>query len=233
MAAKKVFFIINSLALGGAERQMCELVRRIPRERFEPVLCTLGKENAYQHLLPPDQPRYVVSSRSRFQTFYQVSRWLARERPDIIHSFMEWSNFVARLCAPAAGRPVVITSVRSRMMRLDYAMCEGLLSRRSHAVVVNSIGTRQELIKLQRVPREKVLVIGNIINFDLFRPGSDEEKNAVRKELGWSGRVFLLPGRVAISKNQAGLILAAASLKKRGCLPGDVKFVFAGFTTAP
>jgi len=224
----KVFYIINSLTLGGAERQMAELVRRLPRERFQPVLCSLGGENAYAHLLPGDQPRYVVRGGGRLEVLRRVGRWLAAERPHVIHSFMEWSNLVARMLAHRAGRPLVVTSVRSRVMRPDYALVEGLLSRRSDAVVVNSVGTRQELLRIQRVPARKVVVIGNIIDFDRFTPPSGRERQEARRQLGLDGTTFVLPGRISVSKHQLGLVLAAARLKRRGRLPDDVRFLLAG-----
>lgn len=224
----KVFYIINSMTLGGAERQMAELVRRLPRRRFQPVLCSLSPENAYAHLLPKDQPRYVVRDTRPWRVLQQVTGWLRREQPAIIHSFMEWSNLVGRLLARQAGRPIVITSVRSRMMRPDYALAESLLWRRSDVVVVNSVGTRQELLHWLRVPAHKLEVIGNIVDFERFTPSSAAERKAARRKLGLSGASFVLPGRISISKHQLGLVMAVARLQRRGQLPADARFVLAG-----
>jgi glycosyltransferase involved in cell wall biosynthesis len=224
----KVFYLINSMAMGGAERQMAELVRRLPRDRFEPVLCSLSSENAYPQLLPSDQPRYVIEQDMRWRGGIELRRILRREQPDVVHSFMEWSNLWNRLLAPGVGRPVVISSVRSRMMRPDYRLVEALLATRCDAVVVNSIGTREELIHWQRVPARKIRVIGNFLDLARFPIADAHAREAARNRFQLIGMTFLIPGRISISKHHLGLVLAAGALRRRGRLPPDVQFLLAG-----
>lgn len=212
----KVFYLINSMALGGAERQMAELVRRLPRDRFEPVLCLLDKTNAYQELLPPDQPRYVIGSPVGPRGAIRLLQVLRKERPDIVHSFMEYSNLWARLLGPFAYSPIIITSVRSRMMRPDYRLVEALLARRCHAIIVNSVGTLEELVKWQRVPREKVHIVRNILDLDRFRPATPEERSRARASLGLTNTVIVVPGRISIAKHQLGLCAAVALALRKG-----------------
>ncbi len=227
---RKVFYLINSLAQGGAERQMAELVRRLPRDRFEPVLCLLDGTNAYSHLLPSDQPRYVIGSPVGPLAARRLLAILRHERPDIVHSFMEYSNLWARLLGPlATAESVVITSVRGRMMRPDYRLVEALLSRRCHAVVVNSVGTRDEIIRWQRVPAHKVCVCRNILDFERFKPPTPEQRARARADLQVGGTVFLVPGRISIAKHQVGLVLAVALGLKRGYLRrGEFVLLLAG-----
>ncbi len=227
---RKVLYLINSLAQGGAERQMAELVRRLPRDRFEPVLCLLDPTNAYPHLLPPDQPRYVIGGPVGPLLAMRLLAILRQERPDIVHSFMEYSNLWARLLGPLAGsNPVVISSVRSRMMRPDYRLVEAMLSRRCHAVVVNSVGTRDELIRWQRVPPQKVHIVRNIVDFQRFRPPTPGERANARAALRVSGTVFLVPGRLSIAKHQIGLVLAVRLALQQGYLRrGEFVVLLAG-----
>lgn len=226
---RKVFYLINSLALGGAERQMAELVRRLPRDRFEPILCLLDGTNAYRDLLPPDQPRYVIGSPvgpARAQKLLEILR---AERPDIVHGFMEYSNLWARLLGPLGGRPVVIASVRSRMMRPDYRLVESLLATRCDAVVVNSVGTREELVRWQWVPAHKVHVVRNILDFERFRPATEAQRESARKCLGVNGTVIVVPGRISIAKHQVGLCAAVAlALRKGWCCRGAFTVLLAG-----
>jgi glycosyltransferase involved in cell wall biosynthesis len=224
----KVFYLINSFALGGAERQMAELVRRLPRDRFEPVLGLLGPENAYAHLLPSDQPRYVLERGMLPFGLRHLRTWLREEQPDIVHSFMERSNLWNRLLAPGIGRPVVVSSVRSRMMSPGYRLVEAWLARRADAVVVNSAGTREELVRWQRVPPDKIRIIHNILDFERFQPAEAALREAVRLRLGLGGRVFFVPGRISVSKHQLGLVMAVGRLKRRGRLPPDAMFLLAG-----
>ncbi|MBW1872606.1 MAG: glycosyltransferase family 4 protein [Deltaproteobacteria bacterium] len=224
----KVFYLINSMALGGAERQMAELVRRLPKDRFEAVLCSLGPENGYPNLLPAGQPRYVAEGRLSLGLFKQVRGWIEQENPDIVHSFMEYASLFNRLVSPGPSNPIVITSVRSRMMHPKYRLIEAWLARRCDMIVVNSVGTRDELIKWQRVPADKVRVIPNIVAFERFGPRDEETRTRLREELNLCGPTFLLPGRISLSKHQFGLAAAVGRLKKRGLLPDNSTFLLAG-----
>ncbi len=212
----KVFYLINSLTLGGAERQMAELVRRLPRDRFEPVLCLLDGTNAYRDLLPPDQPRHVIGSPVGFRRAVRLARILREEDPDIVHSFMEYSNLWARTVAPLAhGRSVVVTSVRSRMMRPDYRLVEALLARNCHAISVNSVGTRDELVRWQRVPAHKIHVVRNILNLERFQPATPAFRHEAKRRFATRGVVFVTPGRISVAKYQIGLCAAVALAIRR------------------
>jgi glycosyltransferase involved in cell wall biosynthesis len=224
----KVFLVINSMAQGGAERQMAELVRRLPRDRFEPVLCSLGPANAYGHLLPEGQPRYVLEGGMDLAGAKRLRGWLVDERPDIVHSFMEQSNFWNRLLAPGIGDPVVITSVRGPLMKVRYRLVEALLATRCHAITVNSVAIRDELVRWQRVPPSKIRIVPNIVDFERFKPAGDATRRRARESLGVTGTTFLIPGRVHMVKDPLAPPLAAALLRRAGKLPSDATFLMAG-----
>ena len=59
-APRKILFVIPGLRQGGAERQLLELMRRLP-PRFAPTLCVYdGTNNHYGAELPPGEPRHVL-----------------------------------------------------------------------------------------------------------------------------------------------------------------------------
>ena len=228
LARVKVVVVVDSLAQGGAERQALEVARRLPADRFETVLCTLRDDQAYGHLMPANLRRFVVGSHNPFVLARRMRNFLTLEKPDIVHSFLEPSNFWNRVVSPGVGRPIVISSVRCRFMRPRFAVVEKLLARRCHAVVVNSVGVERELVRWQRVPARKVRLIGNFVDFERFRPLPGEARQRMRSELGLDGVAFFMPGRITIMKHQLGLLAALGRLKRRGQLPPTAKFVFAG-----
>jgi glycosyltransferase involved in cell wall biosynthesis len=232
----KVTIVVDSLAKGGAERQAAELARQLPRDAFDVVLCTLraqrGADDGYGYLLPSDLRRFAVGRTMLPFGFRSLRAFLAAERPDIVHSFLDPSNFWSRLLARGAGDPVVISSVRCRMMRIRFALCERLLARRCDAVVVNSVGIVRELVRWQRVPPDKIRLVGNIVDAERFRPQPPAVGARVRAELGLgAGPTFLLPGRISVMKHQLGAVAALGRLKRRGQLPRDATLVLAGHTS--
>jgi starch synthase (maltosyl-transferring) len=164
------------------------------------------------------------------RVFHRLVDILRAERPDIVHCFLNEANFWGRLAARKAKVPVILSSCRARMIELRYLIFERWLSERSQLVLVNSLGIRDELVKLGRVRPERIRVIHNFIDFDRFRPPTDDERRAARARLGIpdGARVLVMPGRLSIQKHQVGLMLALSRLAKDGRLPEDVVVLLPG-----
>jgi len=226
----KVLLFIPNLQQGGAERQILELMTKLP-PRFQPTLCLYEDVVHYRDYLPPGEPRHVLGTpkmgRRGLDRLVQV---LEQERPDILHSYRDKANFWARLAARRAPVPVVITAVRSRAMSLPHLLTEWHLSKRSDRVIANSEGVRRELVSLARVRPDKIQVLHNFIDIQKFRPPTDPERAAARQRWGLAdGEVgLLLPGRIGLQKNQIGLAMALARLRRSGRLPGHARILLAG-----
>jgi starch synthase (maltosyl-transferring) len=230
MARVKVFFLIPSLVQGGAERQILELIARLP-DRFEPVLALWRDDIHYRDHLPAGQPRYVLGARRMTRSvFRRLVEIMRAERPDIVHCFLNEANFWGRLAALKAKVPVILSSCRARMIELRYLIFERWLSERAQLVLVNSLGIRDELVKLGRVRPERIRVIHNFIDFDHFRVPTDDERRAARArfDIPDGARVLVMPGRLSIQKHQVGLLLALSRLAKSGRLPADVVVLLPG-----
>lgn len=230
----KVLLFIPHLEQGGAERQILELMTRLP-PRFEPTLC-LYAESAkdrihYKDYLPPGEPKHVLGvDEMGPRGLARLVKLLREERPAILHSYRDKANFWARLAAMAAPVPVVLTSVRNRWQGPFYWPAERILHRKSSRVLVNSVGIEQELVAWSGVPQDKIQVINNFIDLDRFKPPTDEQRRAARQKYGLAADevALILPGRLAIQKHQLGLGLALSYLKRAGKLPKTVKILLAG-----
>ncbi|MBC8134222.1 MAG: glycosyltransferase [Deltaproteobacteria bacterium] len=226
----KVLFLIPSLVQGGAQRQILELMARLP-DRFEPVLTLWRNEVHFRADLPADQPRHVLNTGGMtWRAFGRLVQILREERPEIVHCFLNDANFWGRLAALRAGVPIIVSSVRARMMELRYLPFERLLSERCHLVTCNSVGIRDELVNWARVRPERIRVIHNFVDLEKFRPPSIAERQAARARLGLAEatRVLVMPGRFSFQKHQLGFLLALRRLAKAGRLPADVVVLMPG-----
>ncbi|MCK5801045.1 MAG: glycosyltransferase [Deltaproteobacteria bacterium] len=228
----KVFYFIPSLVQGGSERQILELVTRIPKP-FSPVFCLHRDAIHYRSLLPPGQPKYILDSANAPFSLGSYHRLLAAirvEKPTIFHSYLNPANFWGRLVAHRAGVPIVISSVRARMMEPQFLLVERLLARRAGAVVVNSVGIERELRSRALVPPGRIHVVHNFLDLDHFRPPTSQERHRARQRWGLdpSKRILLMPGRVSVQKHQIGLLLALDRLAQHHALPSDVLLLLAG-----
>ncbi|HVY37937.1 MAG TPA: glycosyltransferase [Polyangia bacterium] len=231
MARTKIFYFIPNLQQGGPEGQILALINRLPA-RFEPVLCVYHADDIFfDARCPPGQPAHALGVRRMgLEALDRLTEILRREKPAIVHSYRDKSNFWARLAAARAGVPITITACRNRMMELRYLLIERFMSRFSRLILTNSEGVRYELTEWAGVPDDKIRVITNILDVEQFRPPTAGERAAARArwELGPSTRALLLPGRVGLQKHQIGVLLAMRRLLRRGLWPADTVVLFAG-----
>jgi len=226
----KVFYFIPNLQQGGTERQILELIRNLP-DRFEPILCLYHDTIFYRDELPADQPRYILGKkRMDLAGLEQLTRILRKEKPDIVHSFRDKSNFWARIAALRAGVPVIISSCRNRMLEIRHLLVERILSDRCQQVLVNSEGVRQELIHLARVRPERIKIIYNILDPEFFRPPSEGERSEARSHWRLSDKqpALLLPGRIGLQKNQFAALMAFHAVISRRSVPANTMLLLPG-----
>ena len=225
----RVLYLIPNLQQGGAERQILATMRHLPA-RFEPRLCLYNDTVHYSDLLPAQQPAHVLGVRSMgLASLRRLVRIIQQERPKIVHCFRDTANFWGRIAARLAGVPVTISSCRTRLMELRFLLTERFLSELGQLVIVNSVGTQQELTTLGAVRAQRVRVLHNFLDAEHFRPASAAERQGARAALGWrsEARVVLFPGRLGLQKNQLGALLAFRALLRQGA-GGRLRLVLVG-----
>jgi len=225
---------IPHLEQGGAERQILELMRRLPK-RYAPTLCLYRADDSarihYKDYLPPGEPRHALGVGDMGPVgLARLVTLLRSEKPTILHSYRDKANLWARLAGMLAPVPIVLTSVRNRYQGPLYGAAEFLLQGATDKVLTNSRGIEEELVNWSRVNPERIQVINNFVDLDAFHPPSADERAAARAhyKFGDGEIVLILPGRLAMQKHQLGLGVALARLKHAGRLPPNVKIVLAG-----
>lgn len=229
-ARHKVLLFIPNLQQGGAERQILELMTKLP-PRFETSLCVYEDVVHYREYLPEGEPRHVLGvKRMGPRGLARLVEVLERERPQIIHSYRDKANFWARLAARRAHVPIVLTAVRNRAISPFHLATEWHLSKRSDRVLANSEGVRRELIHRARVKPEKIQILHNFIDLQTFYLPAEGARQAARARYGLADDeiALLMPGRMSLQKHQIGLALALRRLARVGRLSRKVKVLLAG-----
>jgi glycosyltransferase involved in cell wall biosynthesis len=226
----KILYLTPNLQQGGAERQLLELIRRLP-DRFEPVMCVFDQAVHYADYLLPGEPRHVLDvGRMTRRGFRRLCDVLSSERPAILHTWRDTANFWGRMATARVPVPIVVTSTRNRQLHPFNLLTERRFARRTARVLANSEGVRRELIGIARVPADKVQVIHNFIDLQRFRPPTAEERAQARAKwnLAPADVALLVPGRISIQKHQFGLALALGAMRRRGQLPANARVLLAG-----
>jgi glycosyltransferase involved in cell wall biosynthesis len=226
----KILYLTPNLKQGGAERQLLELIRRLP-DRFEPIMCVFDRAVHYAEYLLPGEPRHALDvGRMTRAGFRRLCDVLRSERPAILHTWRDTANFWGRLATARVPVPIVVSSTRNRALHPFNLLTERRFARRTARVLANSEGVRRELVSIARVPADKVQIIHNFIDLERFRPPTADERATARAK--WNiapGDVALLvPGRIDLQKHQFGVGLALGMLRRRGQLAANVRVLLAG-----
>ncbi|CAN5538627.1 glycosyltransferase [soil metagenome] len=155
-------------------------------------------------------------------------------KSDIVHTYMGWENIFGRVAARMAGVRGVIGSVRCTELPRKHVLGERLTHAMADAIICNSVGIRDELVRRAGMSADRIDVIENGVDFTRFHPLDDATIARERNVWGMNGkRVLVVPGRVSEQKNQLEILRALAELKQMGELPPDVRVYFAGRGSPP
>ena len=147
-----VILLISHLTRGGAETQLVELARTLPRDRHLVEVVLIKSRNDFSDALaasgvpvtslgqrgPLDVPRVLLA-------LYRVLR---RRKPDVLHSYLYFGNLLAALAGRAARVPALVVS-----QRLSYVQPAGrpfwpglgrLAHRLAGRLIVNARAIRDE-----------------------------------------------------------------------------------------
>jgi glycosyltransferase involved in cell wall biosynthesis len=189
---RKVFYLVDSLNVGGTESQAVELARRMPAAGYD---VTLGCLRAQGPLLERLQgtavvlrefhPTGGVDTPAGLYQLLRLSWLLRREKFDVVHTHDLWSNLLGIPAARLAGVPAIVSSRRD-LAHLDWYQGKRRIWLRriqnlSGAVVANATPIRDALIAEDGFAPAKLRVIHNGVDIEKFRAGRN-------------GREHLFPG---------------------------------------
>jgi L-malate glycosyltransferase len=232
---RKVFYLLDSLNIGGTEVQAVELATRLNPERYD---VTLGCLRARGPLLERFEgspvsvrefyPQGGCDSVHGIYQMFRLAMFLARCRFQVVHTHDLYANVLGIPAAAMARVPVIISSQRD-LGHLDFyqgkrRMWLRRLQKLSTAVLTNSRAVRDAVLAEECLDPEKIRVIHNGVDLERFGqrspdrawllPGASQEK--------W---IILVGNMHHDVKGHAVLVGAAASVVRE--FPA-VRFLLAG-----
>ncbi|HXJ19468.1 MAG TPA: glycosyltransferase [Polyangia bacterium] len=233
----KILYLISSLAQGGAERHLVDLIRGLDPERYEADICVLRSDVHFAGEVPAGQPKYRLGARSWVYpgVFGRLQAAIRDARPHILHTYLNDANLWGRLATMAGPRTRVITSNHIDYLPLHYLWLERQLARYSDFIVAHSVSIERFLGRDLHLAAGQVVVIPNGVDVDRFEPGTGDQRQAARAELGLTAdqTVALMSARIAPQKNHDLVVAAVAALAASGALPPGFRLLFAGRVSSP
>jgi glycosyltransferase involved in cell wall biosynthesis len=226
----KVLYVINSMSMGGAERQLANLLRPLADLGVESYLATLTSDETNLERAKPFLVRYEPALLKR--------RWpaalprlvrLARE-VDVVHTHLPWSDIPGRVAALAARKPVVSTfhstwydpshlralPVMGRHKVQLIRALDGFSVRWTRALFAPSDTVREVYSRALRIPPERITIIHNGIDLREFAPSQFVERGLVRAGFGISSEELAISvvARFYPPKDHSTVIAAVGALAK-------------------
>ena len=166
MTPLRVLYLIDSLGPGGAQKQLVTLVRSLDRTLVAPEVAVYHPLDHFRpELDDAEVPVHLLrgSGGRDPRVLIGLARLLARERYDIVHSYLRTPGTLARLAAPFSGGTRVVVSERN--VGLGHSgvrlALERLLCRRADAMIVNAAAIAHEVERLVPAWSGRVHVVPN------------------------------------------------------------------------
>ncbi|QOZ70625.1 glycosyltransferase [Bradyrhizobium arachidis] len=245
MSPRPIIYVIGSLDVGGAERHLTQIIPKLDRARWKPVVCCMtergklaeGLEAAgFEVIARPVVRRSGGASRVRSlarlaETAFWLCRIMRRFRPAIAHFFLPGAYILGAPASMLARVPVRIMSRRSlnnyqRNMRFSPAI-EGRLHRHMSAILGNSNSVVRQLHDDENVPADRLGLIYNGIDFAKYQKSSTV-RQGVRASLkiDQDALVFIMVANLIPYKGHQDLLVAFSMARAR--LPAGWRLLVVG-----
>ena len=214
----RILHLITRLPIGGAERLLVDVVRRLDPARFESLVCCIQEKGPLAEELESAGIRVVCLNRMQSKRFdwgavRDLARLLRSEGIALMHSHLYHANLYGRLAAWRAGVPAVATvhNVYTRS-KLHRRLLNRFLARKSARVIAVSAEVRDDLVGRDGIDPRRVATIHNGI--DLRRVDTPLTREQARARLGLPADAIAIGciGRLEEQKGHRYLLEACTKL---------------------
>jgi glycosyltransferase involved in cell wall biosynthesis len=195
-------FLIGSYGTGGKERQLAELLKGLPADKFEIHLFVKSANAHYLNDIKNKLTSYHSLERIRFgrTAFFDIRRHIEEVKPHIVHSWANMTSFYSVFARHFVYPKFIlidggIRSAPSSELKMNFEFFQRkIINRLADAVVANSLAG----LAAFKVPRSKSHYIYN--GFDQDRINKLKDPDRLKEQLGINTRY--MAGMVARFDNE-------------------------------
>lgn len=221
----KILYIIPSLAPGGAERFILDLIYNIDKEKFEPVLLMFNGGGFFLKEFRKRKIDYRILNKKYkvdINNFVEIYKYIKKIKPDIVHTQLG-GDIYGKLAAKLAGVENIISTEQNVTANDNFLVLKfkKITAKFSNKLVAISKAVKEDIIKKYGLSEKKVELIYNGLNIEKFSTVKRNIRNDKKIIIG-------SVGRLSEQKNFSLLIKALSFFKEINfeCLivgEGDLK----------
>lgn len=212
--SRRLAFCITELAPGGAERCLTELVTRLDRRKFEPIVYSLAPAPAphepslRQVLEAAGVPLRFLGAHRAWRAPAVVRRLassLRQDQPSLLQTFLFHANILGRIAGRRAHVPRIVSGIRVAERRHGWYLWLDRWTQRMvdrHVCVSQSVADFSS--RVAGLPADRLTVIPNGIDVERFVRASPADLRAYGVGAGRKALIFV--GRLDAQKRARWLI---------------------------
>jgi glycosyltransferase involved in cell wall biosynthesis len=183
----RVVYLAHTLAVGGAEEMILNLVRYLPPEFERSVVCIDKPGPIGDEIRNTGVPFHALGLQPGLRRpidLLRLQQFIHQSEPTIVHTFLLTASLYGRFAAMLARVPIVIgteVNIYERKRPL-HRMAESWLMRRTDAVIASAGSVRDFYVDQIHADPDKVVVIYNAVDWSQLQTTMARE--AFRAEMG-------------------------------------------------
>ena len=232
----KVVHVVPSLDTGGMENGVINICNMLERASFQPTICCLNRPGAMAGRLKADVQLFNMNMQEGrpFINCWNLIWYFRELRPDIVHTHA-WGggSFEGIVGAKLTRVPVIINGEHgSFFLKSHQVMLQRFLAAMCNITLSVSKSLKERVVKNLRIPPEKIKVIPNGVDTDIFSGRHDcsylreELKNRFGMVVDEDSIIIGCVGSLKPEKNQMMLLAALERVGKR--IENNLKAIFIG-----
>jgi glycosyltransferase involved in cell wall biosynthesis len=187
-------FILCGLSYGGAERFTLDLIKSLDKEIFNIHLITIkGGGELLGNFRKTGIKIKLFNKKSKLglKTIWQISKYLRKEKIDIVHTQLFAGDTWGRIAAWFAGIPIIISTEQNvnkderRLKKIIKKMLSFITAR----IIAISEAVKDYQVEMEKISKKKIEVVYNGIDLNNFPFTADYHFNRQEPILGIIGRL--------------------------------------------
>ena len=176
----KIIHIITSLNIGGAEKLLLDLVKNLDKEIYEVKITTVvGGGILIREFEEAGIEVKIFKKKSRLglEVIWKISRYLRKEKPQIVHTHLFGGDTWGRIAAILARVPLIISTEHNTNVDegISKRLVKKFLSFFTAKIVAVSETVKAYSVLKDHISKKKIEVILNGVNLDKFLSISQKE----------------------------------------------------------
>jgi glycosyltransferase involved in cell wall biosynthesis len=215
-----VLQVVDSLGIGGAERQVYELIRKLVTDGFRVSVICCETGPFADDLARISVPVVRLPWRSRIDPMLlaRMIKALRRDPPQIVHTHLFKSDFHGRFAATLTGVPVVVSTLHSCndwAKNCFFGTTYGMTTRQADQIIAVADEVREYAIRYFHIKPSRVITIPNGVDVNRFQ-NNESASRRLRVELGIAANVPLIGivARLDPPKDHKTFLMAAAMVRQ-------------------